>query len=234
MRLLEAGCTVARTADDLPRYHGKFILIDDALVVTGFNFTRLDVEKSRSFGLATRDPRLVREARALFEADRTRQPYSASHDRLVVSPENAREVLTAAIRRTRKQLLIYDSRITDTLIHRVLADRARAGLDIRVLGSGDRLPPGIACRELKGLRLHVRAFVSDGASAFIGSQSLRRVELDARREVGLLTTDRRIARRLIEVFEGDWTAAGNKQKDRDREPEKSAKAAPRMAAAAAG
>ena len=31
MRLLEAGVTVARTADDLPRYHGKKTIIDDTL-----------------------------------------------------------------------------------------------------------------------------------------------------------------------------------------------------------
>jgi phosphatidylserine/phosphatidylglycerophosphate/cardiolipin synthase-like enzyme len=30
-RLLEAGVTVARTADDLPRYHGKMTIIDDTV-----------------------------------------------------------------------------------------------------------------------------------------------------------------------------------------------------------
>ena len=67
-RLLEAGITVTRTADDLPRYHGKMTLIDDALFVLGFNYTRLDVERSRSFGIVTRDAKLYKEARALFEA----------------------------------------------------------------------------------------------------------------------------------------------------------------------
>src|SRR5690606_2146911 len=75
-RLLAAGVTVARTADDLPRYHGKMLIADGVLYVLGFNFTRLDIEKSRSFGIATRQRALVREASALFEADRTRQPYS--------------------------------------------------------------------------------------------------------------------------------------------------------------
>ena len=31
LRLLNAGITVARTADDLPRYHGKMMIVDHAL-----------------------------------------------------------------------------------------------------------------------------------------------------------------------------------------------------------
>ena len=89
LRLLNAGVTVARTADDLPRYHGKMLVADDALYVFGFNYTKLDIEKSRSFGIMTRDKRLVKEANALFEADSTRQPYSPNHNRLVVSPAPA-------------------------------------------------------------------------------------------------------------------------------------------------
>jgi len=205
--LLATGCTIARSADDLPRYHAKFLIVDDQLFVIGFNYTKLDIEKSRSFGLVTRDPKLVREALSLFEADRTRQPYSATHDRLVVSPENAREVLTGFIRHARRQLLIYDAKITDKLLNRVLHDRARAGVEIRVLGKLDKAPALAHCRRLGDLRLHVRAIVRDGKQAFIGSQSLRKLELDGRREVGLITTDPRIARKIAAVFENDWAHA---------------------------
>jgi hypothetical protein len=53
LRLLEAGVTVARTDDDLVRYHQKLLLIDRrTLYVLGFNFTSVDV-RSRSFGIAT-------------------------------------------------------------------------------------------------------------------------------------------------------------------------------------
>src|SRR5215469_5172178 len=39
MRLLKAGVTVARTADDLLRYHGKMMIVDEAkLYLLGFNF----------------------------------------------------------------------------------------------------------------------------------------------------------------------------------------------------
>ena len=95
MRLLAAGVIVARTADDLTRYHSKMMIVDDALHVLGFNYTRLDIERSRSFGIVTRDKRLVKEACALFTADTTRQPYTPGHDRFVVSPECSRKLLKA-------------------------------------------------------------------------------------------------------------------------------------------
>ncbi len=40
-----------------------------------------------------------------------------------------------------------------------------------------------------GKRLHIRAIIRDGKRAFMGSQSLRRLELEKRREVGVIVTD---------------------------------------------
>jgi phosphatidylserine/phosphatidylglycerophosphate/cardiolipin synthase-like enzyme len=62
-------------------------------------------------------------------------------------------------------------------------------------------------RKLVKLRLHARMMVRDGTRAFIGSQSLRKMELEQRREVGLIVTDSRIAKRLQDTFESDWEAA---------------------------
>jgi cardiolipin synthase A/B len=210
LKLLAAGVTVARTADDLPRYHGKMMVADDTLYVFGFNYTKLDIEKSRSFGVVTDDKKLVKEAAALFEADRVRQPYMPGDDRLVVSPESSREVLTTFIKRTRKQLLIYDEKVTDSLVLRVLQQRCKAGVEIRVIGKVDKQIEGLVTRKLPDLRLHVRAMIRDGSSAFVGSQSLRKLELDGRREVGVLIDDPRVVKQMLDVFEGDWKEAGGK------------------------
>ena len=51
MRLLDAGAKVARTSDDLVRYHDKLMVIDRReLYVMSFNFTHLDISHSRGFG----------------------------------------------------------------------------------------------------------------------------------------------------------------------------------------
>ena len=202
--MLAMGITVSRTADDLPRYHGKMMIVDDTLYVLGFNYTKLDIEKSRSFGVVVKDKRIVKEASSLFEADVNRQTYAPMHDRFVVSPETSRARLTAFIKAAKKQLLIYDEKVSDNLIQRLLLERVKAGVEIRIIGHLEREIPGIEVRKLKGMRLHVRAMVRDSATAFIGSQSLRKLELDGRREVGVIIGDARVAKQMQSVFEADW------------------------------
>jgi len=210
-RLLDRGILVARTADDLVKYHGKYLLIDDGLHLLGFNLTKEDVERSRSFGIFTRDRRAVRDARALFEADLARQPYSGTaRSPLVVSPETSRETLTRFIGGARRRLAIYDARLHDRQFVKLLEERAAAGVRIQVLGAASKLGSEIPVLETKGNRLHVRAIVRDGTRAFVGSQSLRTLELERRREVGLIVTNPTVARRMLEVFDEDWAQAGGK------------------------
>lgn len=201
-RMLAAGVSVARTADDLLRYHGKLMIADDALYVFGFNYTKLDMEKSRSFGVVTKDAKLIKEATALFEADSSRQPYTPAYDRLVVSPETSRRILSEYIEQAKKQLLIYDAKITDRSMLRLLQAKVKEGLDVRILGKTCKIS-GVQLRKPE-LRLHVRAIIRDGAQTFVGSQSLRKLELDGRREVGVIVSDAAVAKRMQEVFEADW------------------------------
>jgi cardiolipin synthase len=211
LRLLEAGATVARTADDLARYHGKMMVIDNqTLHVYGFNYTKLDIDKSRSFGIVTRDKKLVGEAIRLFEADALRQDYAPDHQRLVVSPENSRAVLTAFVKGARRQLLIYDAQVSDNAVQKVLADRAADGVEIRIIGTVEKDIKGIKARKLGSMRLHVRAIIRDGSEAFVGSQSLRKLELEGRREVGVIVKNAGIVRKLIATFEADWAKSGKK------------------------
>jgi cardiolipin synthase A/B len=205
LRLLEVGATVARTADDLARYHGKMMIVDGAVLhVYGFNYTKLDIEQSRSFGIVTRDKKVVREAAQLFEADAMRQSYTPSHPRMVVSPENSRARLTAFIKGARRELLIYDAQVSDNAIQKVLAERAENGVKIRILGNLEKQNSDIRVRPMATMRLHVRAIIRDGTAAFIGSQSLRKLELEGRREVGIIIQNGAVVRKIRDLFESDW------------------------------
>jgi phosphatidylserine/phosphatidylglycerophosphate/cardiolipin synthase-like enzyme len=206
-RLLEAGALVARTDDDLRRYHGKLLLIDrEILFILGFNFTNQDIRKSRSLGIVTKKPSVVREAQRLIAADADRsQKFRPRTTELVISPENARDRLKRFIRKARRTLLIYDDGLTDDRMLRELKRRADAGVKIRVIGTLEKKWEGKSFKVKKSkLRLHVRAMVRDGRRAFVGSQSLRRLELDERREVGLIIRERNIVKEIERVFEKDW------------------------------
>jgi cardiolipin synthase A/B len=223
MRLLEHGVNVARTADDLVRYHGKYMIIDrKELHVLGFNFTYLDMEHSRSFGLITHDPKLVNEAVKLFDADTKRQTYEAGSSHFIVSPVNAREELSSFISGARKELLIYDPKIADPRMIRLLEDRVKAGVDVKIIGKlagGNRL----TARNLAQMRLHVRSMVRDGSHVFLGSQSLRAAELETRREVGIVLHDAKIAGRISKVFNEDWGIAGEQHGEQQLPANKAAR-----------
>jgi phosphatidylserine/phosphatidylglycerophosphate/cardiolipin synthase-like enzyme len=207
MRLLEAGITVARTADDLVRYHDKYLIIDrKELFVLSFNFTHLDIDHSRCFGLVTIDSKLVAEAVKLFEADTKRQPYQAGLPNFVVSPVNARQQLAAFIKGAKKELLIYDPEISDPAMLKLLDARAQSEVDVKIIGRVARAGSKLDVRKLSIMRLHTRTIIRDGVQAFVGSQSLREMELGSRREVGIIFRDKKIVNALAKTFREDWDA----------------------------
>src|SRR5207249_3264349 len=144
----------------------------------------------------------------LFEADSRRRPYHPRSTAFVISPENARAQLTSFIEKARKDLLIYDVHASDPAMIRLLEARAAKGLSVRMIGSLKRKSSRIVVRR-SPIRLHARTIVRDGHSVFIGSQGLREVELDARREVGIIFKDRAIARKIAKTFHADWKAMEN-------------------------
>ena len=220
MTFLEKGVTVCRTADDLTRYHGKMMIADNDLYVLGFNFTELDINRSRSFGVITREAVLLKAARALFESDSTRQPYEPTSDRFVVSPESSRSLLSAFIKGAKKELLIYDPKISDKTMVKLLRERAAAGVSVKVIGQVMKNGNGIEARKLAGTRLHVRAIIRDRKTLFLGSQSLRRLQIDGRREIGVIAPHVKVATAVARIFDQDWEKSAKKEEKVAKKEEK--------------
>jgi len=203
--LLGMGVTVSRTAEDLIRYHGKVLIRDRTnLYVLGYNLTRRDIAHARSFGIATRQKSLVAEAIRLFEADFDRQLYTPRLDQFVVSPFNSRASILSLIEEAREQLLIYEPRLTDRLMQKALEQRAMAGINVRIISKVAKNANAVQVAAYPGERMHVRAIVQDSRRVFIGSQGLRRAELDRRREVGVIVDDKDVVRGVTRIFEKDW------------------------------
>jgi phosphatidylserine/phosphatidylglycerophosphate/cardiolipin synthase-like enzyme len=214
-RMLKKGVTVNRTDDDMVRYHGKLLIVDRSVAyLLGFNYTEQDLE-SRSFGVITRSTRIVKELLRLFESDACRTEYTPRVRDLVISPENARSRLYTFLRKARQTLDIYDPKVADDEMLQLLEKKASQGVRIRIIGTLEKKweRAGFAAvQKLRNHRLHVRAIVRDGRRAFIGSQSLRKLELDERREVGIVIRDRKVVRKVEKVFNDDWKRAVRKKK----------------------
>ncbi len=207
MRLLADGISVARTATDLVRYHDKLMMIDGKILfMLGFNYTYLDINRSRSFGIITTEPHWVQEAERLFLADTTRQQYIPECDTFLVSPGNSRMYLMSMLAKARKQLLIYDGKLSDPDVMRLLSDQVKRGVEVRVIGAVGKRAVGVKVAT-PPIRLHAQVIVRDGEQFFLGSQSLRTLELDARREVGILIDNPQLVSRMVATFEADWATA---------------------------
>jgi cardiolipin synthase len=208
MRFLDAGITVARTANDLIRYHDKMMIVDrSTLYVLSFNYTAMDINHSRGFGIVTQDRKTVQQAELLFDADSKRQPYHPGLDSFLVSPLNARKELSDFIKHAKDELLIYDPKISDLRMIRLLNERMKAGVNIKIIGTLGRRANNLTAQKLTQMNLHTRTIIRDRHDAYIGSASLRKAELDARREVGIIVHEPSIIRRMVEVFESDWKPA---------------------------
>ncbi len=204
-RLLAAGVTVSRTDNDLVRYHGKMMIVDRrVLFLLAFNFTYLDIERSRSFAIVTTNKKHVEQAAKLFDADTTRKPYTAGSSTIIVSPVNARKQLSAFIRMAKKELLIYDPEVSDPAIIKILEGRVKAGVKVRIIGKLKAKSTLPMESKTLSIRLHTRSMLRDGRWAFVGSQSLRALELDSRRETGIVFRDPGAVARLAQTFAEDW------------------------------
>ena len=93
---------------------------------------------------------------------------------------------------------------------RALQARAKAGVEIKVIGSVSNRS-GLNAQKLAGTRLHTRTIIRDRRQAFVGSQSLRAEELDKRRELGLIIQDAKAVKILIDTFESDWVGTTVKE-----------------------
>src|SRR5207248_11255387 len=62
----------------------------------------------------------------------------------------------------------------------------------------------IKSEKYPGKRLHIRAIIRDGRHAFLGSQSLRRIELEKRREIGVIVNDQAVVAQMRAIFLNDW------------------------------
>ena len=179
-------------------------------------------------GVATKNKTIVSEAIKLFEADSTRQPYTAATTAFSSARRTRARGCRKFIKGAKKELLIYDMKISDRQMIKLLQERVKAGVDVRIIGKVSKRGEGLTAEKMPGMRLHVRAMLRDGQEMFLGSMSLRALELDKRREVGVIVKERAAAKQFREIFEEDWAKTeSGKEESRERQEEKKSARRPR-------
>jgi phosphatidylserine/phosphatidylglycerophosphate/cardiolipin synthase-like enzyme len=204
----QLGIHVRRPADAGQKYHAKFLVADGKISLVGsLNYTRRCFRSTFDVLAVSRDPSLARALTALFESDcgDRREAPATWPERLIVAPGHARPRLRQAIESARLRVRIIDNRLTDPHLVGLLHERARGGLDVRLL-TGARVA---------GLSAHGRLLLIDDRVAIVGSPALAPAHLDRRREVAVAVADAAAVRPLVQFFD----AAEAAERTRPRLPD---------------
>lgn len=197
--------------------HSKLMIVDRAAAfVMTLNFSKSATSKNREFAAIDSDPGDVRDLCRLFEADWSHVPFVPRSTRLVISPANAKEKLTALIAGARRSLAIYDEILYDTSTQDLLGAKAQAGVAVQVLMGDPATVPdnaiaaarmkkmGIQVRYLQSPVVHAKTIVADGRRAYLGSVNLTTNSLLRNREIGILLDDPAHLGVLEATFGSDW------------------------------
>jgi cardiolipin synthase len=195
----------------LKRYHYKIMTVDDAqcLILT-FNPTQKNLHYARDFGVLVRDHEITSELNRLFEADWEGEAFKPDSLPLVISPFNSRRKLTNLLVSAERSIRIMDAKVRDPEIIALLLQKAAAGCDLKIIGRDmhfDQIVPNFHVKQLARYKLHAKCIVVDTQRFFIGSQNLRKVSLEDRREAGIIIEDEAMARKIERIFDEDWLNA---------------------------
>lgn len=196
--------------------HQKTMIIDDATAyILTLNYSRSAFTKNREFGVVDTDPRDVREAGAIFDADWSGYVPALRDANLLVSPINSRARTLALIARARRSIEIYAEEVQDPQLEAALAAAAGRGVRVRLIGNaGDQTNArGIASLRRAHIAIHLvqhpyihaKVILIDGRWAFIGSENISAASLDQNRELGVLIANRAALDRVHTTFERDWS-----------------------------
>jgi phosphatidylserine/phosphatidylglycerophosphate/cardiolipin synthase-like enzyme len=179
------------------------------LILT-FNPTQQNLHYARDFGLLIRDPDITIELSRLFDSDWQGTTFKPKDLPLVISPDNSRTKLIELLESATHTIRIMDGKIEDKQVLGLLLRKASAGCSVKIISSDDyydQVVPSLQVKTLARFRLHAKCIVIDGLRFFVGSQNLRSVSMDKRREVGMIAEDAAMAQRIERVFDEDWNNA---------------------------
>ena len=147
--------------------------------------------------------------------------HPSHHEGLLWSNSNSRYHMARFIDTAERKLYIQHPKFVDAVILDRIAAAADRGVRVQVLCGGkhgisdwDKLDTfsslrtlsrfGAEVRKQKNLRVHAKLLIVDGERVLVGSMNIDRSAFDLRRELGIMTDDPVVVRRLKDVFKSDW------------------------------
>jgi len=222
--LEEAGVDVADTNPAIDLTHEKSMVIDDETAfIQSLNWETKNLTVTRDYAVVTSHRHEVDEVSACFDADWERKEFNPGEDcHLIWCNINGRNRVAHFIDQATESLFLQNERYQDEVIIERLVRAAARGVKIHILArpahnlkkgklvegvEGLRILQDLGAKvhKLKGLKLHAKMMLGDGARALIGSINLAPGSFDSRRELAIVVHDEPVVKRLEKVVHHDWS-----------------------------
>ncbi|MGB4913078.1 MAG: phospholipase D-like domain-containing protein [Candidatus Dechloromonas phosphoritropha] len=222
--LEEAGIEVTDTNPAIDLTHEKSMVVDDETAfIQSLNWETRNLTATRDYAVVTSHRHEVCEVSACFDADWERREFDPGPDcHLIWCNINGRNRVAHFIDQATESLFLQNERYQDEVIIERLVRAATRGVKIHILArpahnlkkgklvegvEGLRILQDLGAKvhKLKGLKLHAKMMLADGARALIGSINLAPGSFDSRRELAIVVHDEAVVKRLEQVVHHDWS-----------------------------
>jgi phosphatidylserine/phosphatidylglycerophosphate/cardiolipin synthase-like enzyme len=221
--LTDAGVEVIETNPAFDLTHEKSMVVDDkAAFVMSLNWETKNFTETRDYAVVTEHEHEVKEIIECFEADWHRKEFNpGEHSHLIWCIGNGRQRIGQFIDEAKHLLWVQNERYQDPVIIERLVRANHRGVKVHVLArpphhlkkeklvegvGGLRIldDVGVKVHKMKGLKLHAKLLLADGARAIVGSINLAPGSFDSRRELAIEVHDDEIIDRLRKISRQDW------------------------------
>jgi phosphatidylserine/phosphatidylglycerophosphate/cardiolipin synthase-like enzyme len=232
--LTAAGVSAKKSSPAFSITHEKALVVDDAIaLVTSINLTNT-ARDTRDLGLVVRDPGVIAELTAVFDADWANADTGGSatprlsEPHLIWSPIDSETRLAGLAASAHTTLIATVENLGDADISNVFAAAARRAVVVRLIVpacdkdphpernyryASDLAKAGVQVRVMPAPSsprvpyMHSKMLVADGERGYVGSVNFSRNSTQYAREVGLLFTEPDALAQIAQIFEHDWQVA---------------------------
>ena len=201
--------------DNYSLNHSKFIIIDDEVIISSWNFTYSTFAHNRDMFLFTRDTEILNKLTSLFKKDFSWEKTSIYDNNLVVSPNYSRDKFSKLFDSSNESIKLYFQYLQDEELEEKLIAKSEKWINVELivresfyLEEKEKISylekKWIKIMPLNKSSMHSKAILIDEKYLFIWSINFSSYSLDKNREIWLLLTNKDIIEKFNELFEKDF------------------------------
>ena len=195
--------------------HSKFIIIDNEVILSTWNFTYSTFAFNRDLFLFSKDQNLLNNLLFIFNWDFLWKNTNIYSDNLVLSPSYSRNKFEILFSEAKSSIDLYFQYLSDEKLENLLIKKSKQWVKIRVIVSEDFYNEEktkitnlwniwIEIKPLLDSKNHSKAILIDSKYLFIWSVNFSSYSLDKNREVWIILTNEDIISKYIKLFNKDF------------------------------